>query len=324
MANLDNAKEIGFGVVSANNISTHAPQQITKSATAPATPASGDFWYDETDFAFKFYDGSQWQLIKSAFAATGGVITESNGYRYHTFTSSGTFQVTKGSSDVEVLLVGGGGSAGWGASNCWGPGGGGAGGYVAFATPVAAISYPIVIGAGGTAASSRVYGNSGSSTTAFGQTAVGGGTGGFDLSPGYNGYSGGSGGGACWTGTAGSGTTGQGYPGGTAGKNDNGNTGGGGGGAGGAGASTGGFTANPGHGGDGLQWLDGNYYAGGGGGGYYQTYVATSGGLGGGANSNTSTGIAGTANTGGGGGAGHNGSSSAHGGSGIVIIRYPI
>ena len=44
--------------------------------------------------------------------ATGGTITESGGYRIHTFTSSGDFVVSGGSLDVEYLLVAGGGG-GW-------------------------------------------------------------------------------------------------------------------------------------------------------------------------------------------------------------------
>jgi len=66
MANLDNAKEIGFGVVSANNISTHAPQQITYSSTPPSSPSNGEMWFDTADLSFKFYDGGSWQIIKQA------------------------------------------------------------------------------------------------------------------------------------------------------------------------------------------------------------------------------------------------------------------
>lgn len=42
--------------------------------------------------------------------ATGGTITELNGYRIHAFTSSGTLSVT-GSGNVEYLVVAGGGVA---------------------------------------------------------------------------------------------------------------------------------------------------------------------------------------------------------------------
>jgi hypothetical protein len=44
-----------------------------------------------------------------SFSATGGTITTAAGKTIHTFTSSGTFTVTSGSSDVEYLVVAGGG-----------------------------------------------------------------------------------------------------------------------------------------------------------------------------------------------------------------------
>jgi hypothetical protein len=84
------------------------------------------------------------------------------------------------------------------------------------------------------------------------------------------------------------------------------------------------------NGGDGLKWLDGNYYAGGGGGGIrgQVTYVGL-GGLGGGGNGGWEFAYpsGGIANTGGGGGGGgqFGGPSSvagANGGTGIVKIRY--
>ena len=69
----------------------------------------------------------------AAFNATGGTITTSGGYKIHTFTSTGTFAVTTGGADVEVLMVSGGGS-GAGYSHPWSPqnvaGGGGGGGCV--------------------------------------------------------------------------------------------------------------------------------------------------------------------------------------------------
>ncbi len=45
-------------------------------------------------------------------SATGGTITESGGYRIHTFTSSGDFVVSGGSLNVEYLIVAGGGGGG--------------------------------------------------------------------------------------------------------------------------------------------------------------------------------------------------------------------
>ena len=81
-------------------------------------------------------------------------------------------------------------------------------------------------------------------------------------------------------------------------------------------------------GGNGLAWLDGNYYAGGGGAGVNNLNPGV-GGLGGGGtggnNSPVTNPTTGSKNTGGGGGGAYKGESiiGANGGDGIVIIRYP-
>ena len=62
----------------------------------------------------------------TAMVATGGSIATSGDFKVHTFTSSGTFEVTTLGSvttDVEYLVIAGGGASGLG-------GGGGAGGYL--------------------------------------------------------------------------------------------------------------------------------------------------------------------------------------------------
>ena len=59
--------------------------------------------------------------------ATGGTVTTSGDYKIHTFTSSGTFQVTEVGDVgvVEVLLIAGGGGTGATSSADGGAGGGG-------------------------------------------------------------------------------------------------------------------------------------------------------------------------------------------------------
>lgn len=257
------------------------------------------------------------------FTATGGTVTEVNGYKYHTFTSSGTFTVTEGSNSVDYLVVAGGGGGSVDSYNDRASGGGGAGGYLSGTVEVdeTTANYSITIGGGGSggihSSGSAVRGTNGSNTTAFGLTAIGGGAGaGHSSASPYNfpAYSGGSGGGSNHdTTTYGTGTVGQG------------NRGGG---------------QNQMQGGVGLQWLNGQYYAGGGagsassgnyyaggGGGAGGQGVGGSfnGGLGGGGNSGQSTGsvtgTSGAANTGGGGGASRE-TTAGSGGSGIVIVRY--
>ena len=67
--------------------------------------------------------------------ATGGTITTDGDYKVHTFTSSGTFEVTcvgGTESDIQYLVVAGGGGGGHGSSGTtrWHESaGGGAGGY---------------------------------------------------------------------------------------------------------------------------------------------------------------------------------------------------
>ena len=270
--------------------------------------------------------------------ATGGSISYDGDYVVHTFTTSGTFEITAGEGEVEYLVIAGGGGGG---SN---GGGGGAGGYrssvsgessgggASAETPLTmgVGTYTVTIGNGGAGGTSGGNGSDGNDSVFHSITSVGGGGAGSDLVS-RDGHSGGSGGGAGVgggaSGTGGAGTTDQGYAGGdksTSGPNYG---GGGGGGAAAVGAN------------------GGNTFGGNGGAGVYSSITGTSiaraggggsgaeggtnglGGVGGGGNgtSNSSVGGAGTANYGGGGGG--SGYSSGYvaggaGGSGIVIVRY--
>ena len=119
------------------------------------------------------------------FSATGGSeYVPGNGYKYHVFTSSGTFVVSSG-GDIEVLIVAGGGSAGPGYNA--GAGGGGVVHHAQFA--VTAQTYPVTVGSG--AAPQNANGNN---SSFGGMSAVGGGGGGKYSST--NADPGGSGGGA--------------------------------------------------------------------------------------------------------------------------------
>jgi hypothetical protein len=122
--------------------------------------------------AFRYGGVTLWTKA-SAFAATGGTVTTSGGYKYHTFTSTGTLTVTLGTrSDVEMLLVGGGASGG-----SFRAGGGGAGEVRTFTTrTLSPGDYSIIVGAGGATVSSGV-GNSGGDSSALGLTSTGGGGG---------------------------------------------------------------------------------------------------------------------------------------------------
>ncbi len=291
----------------------------------------------------------------SAFiTATGGTITTSGDYKIHTFTGSGCFALTAGTSapnnKVSYVVV----AAGGGSPYQQG-GGGGAGGFregkcssdpyadspldAGTAITVTSQTYPITVGAGGAGGTS---GNSNTSapgtvSTFSTITSTGGGNG-APSGPYPGGAPGGSGGGAGEN-QASPGSTGnqppvsppQGNPGGS-GNTGTGNAGGGGG----AGA-VGGNSVGPtgGAGGNGIATsITGSPVTragGGGGGGYPSTNgPGGAGGSGGGGTAGNglstgggTSGGAGTANTGGGGGGGSwPTTTGGSGGSGVVILRY--
>lgn len=279
-------------------------------------------------------------ITPTNITVSGGTQYSDSTYYYRKFTGNGTLAVNNGTLNMDVLVVGGGGSSGNGTNVC---AGGGAGGLVyETSKSISAGSYSVTIGAGGAAGSSF---DRGLDTTIFNITAVGGGRGGNESVAAQNG---GSGGGAVWsnatTQTPGSSTQNSTYSG-------FGNRGGyaaasgvyGSGGGGGAGAVGGDGGSNGGAGGIGKYYDDFGsvtssghfinshyYFAGGGGGGAWVAGNADAqGGYGGGGkgsfNGGSSTAATGgTANTGGGGGGPGVGAtnSATNGGSGIVIVRY--
>jgi hypothetical protein len=261
----------------------------------------------------------------------------------------------------DYLIVAGGGSGG---SYVGGGGGGGgviSGTIVPSATTYPIVVGNGAAAVGSTTASLVIQGLRGGNSSAFGQTAIGGGGGGTYAEG--AGLSGGSGGGAGGfqnsTGGGGAGTAGQGFAGGNTqgGRPRSFTGGGGGGGAAGTGETSSNGLNRGGDGGAGVASaiLGTNFFFGGGGGGGNYTDGARPGnggiGGGGGGSSNTANvsgigggstwtavaggngspngdpnnnGGAGAPNTGGGGGGiGHHGLSGP-GGSGVVIIRYPI
>lgn len=267
-------------------------------------------------------------------------------YVIHKFTTTGTSSFTppSGITEVDVLVVGGGGA---GIENLSysgaGGSGGGAGGYV-YKTNfnISSLGSPITVevGAGGLKRANpngTGVSNSGEDSNFGTITALGGG--GASMN-GQNGNTqaldGGSGGGSRDVGNAGSGlqpsqpapSDGLGNDGGNTPTASLGTGAGGGGGAGSAGLDGGG--PSDGFGGDGGAGVQNNidgtnsFYAGGGGGGGSQSSAIGLGGSGvGGNGANDSTPATdGQPNTGGGGGGGNNTNIAGDGGSGIVIVRY--
>lgn len=258
--------------------------------------------------------GSQWTYnlpgcLPSPFTpgCHGGELNSSSYY-----SGGGAGIVVSGSIEtltIEYAIIGGGGGGSTFENNPPnlndGAGGGGAGGMVtgSFILQPAVRTYPIVVGAGGLKGTisgvggAIANGSNGSGSSAFGVSTTGG-EGGVAVIGG-NTVGGNSGTGSWGNTTQYLGATG--LAAGGAGVTQNGNTG-----------SYGPTTPerSGGKGGDGLQWVNGTYYAGGGAGAYSvggEIYVGTSG--------------LGQGNFGGG-GQGSRGNSNNNGVSGSVIVRY--
>jgi len=303
-----------LGIGSGGDIAfTNSDLQYGTTAQRPVL-GIGDraIYFNTTLQVFEWWNGTFW-MTSSATRRSDEII--------QTFTSSQTFTVPAGITNIaEVLVVGGGGGGGF---YYGGGGGGGGGGGVLYqlnyaVTPGAGIT--VTIGAGGAARTSALQGGDGG-TSVFGSlSAIGGGGGGCGGSP-QAGRAGGSGGGGGNTTAGGAGTALQG----SSGGNSTTYSGGGGGGAGQTGAiGSDAASGTGGAGGIGRELSISGvplFYGGGGGGAGGAVGGAGSGTSGGGGNGGGGAGLDGTANTGGGGGGGQSTTSGA-GGSGIVIIKY--
>ena len=359
LSQVANTTETDFDSITSNNltIESNLTLPVGNTAQRPVNPVAGMIRYNTDEGYIEYYnaDFDEWVASNERVGinATGGTITEitDNGvnYRVHTFTSSGTFDVTFApeNAEVEYLVVAGGGG-GHGSFQSPGGGGGGAGGLLDGSVQITSQSYSIFVGAGGgfgrgDGASVSFRPTSGANSSALGLVAVGGGYGG-----GYEDFSsggGGSSGGEAYAGGLGSPVQNQGNSGGSADQQLP-QSSAGGGGAGNVGEDSLGDGSTAGAGGDGIQSTingDSKYYAGGGAGGagaLQSSSDRAQGGLGGGGDGGIGgdrtvaelTGQSAAVNTGGGGG-GAGGPDGAQdqteqdggsGGSGIVIIRYPI
>jgi len=251
--------------------------------------------------------------------------------------------IVKTPTVVDYMLLGGGGSGGCQQNDAC-AGGGGAGGLISGNTIINSGSYNTVVGEGGVGKTTTGYGNNGNDSTilSLGLIAIGGGGGGYH---GYDGKNGGCGGGA-----GSRFETGLYYNPGIGSQGKNGGTGSSAAGGGGGLTSNGGnsryYSSVQGYGGNGGSgssfndiWpeISGtdlgfsfNRFGGGGGGTGYRNRHGS--GVDGGTNGvYRATGINALPNTGAGSGGGHGvakgqlpAGKSGNGGSGFVIIRFPI
>ena len=331
-----NLHVVGDALITGNVAVTGTGSLTNPSGTTaqrPGTGVAGMVRFNIDTTRMEYYDGTQWVGI-GGISATGGTITEVNGYRIHTFTTDSTFTVVSGGSSSEYLVVAGGG----GAPGRDVGGGGGGGGVKSGNSTFIAGSYSISVGVGGSGkydSISDLTGMKGGNSSIGALVVSTGGGGGrahhADLpNSEYNGGSGGGGSGITYI-TSGTGISEQGSDGGDGIYYVDNATyygGGGGGGAGGVGANA----LSGRHGGIGIQSaISGTnvYYGGGGGGAGHRSSgngTQGNGGSGGGGpcnQSSTTSDRNGTDGLGGGGGASRNtGLTGGDGGDGIVIIRY--
>ena len=353
------------GTFATNNLTiarnVHNIQGVANNSLITTNRASVVLVYVDVTRGWEFVEESNVADLQGPtfITATGGTITTSGNFKIHSFTGDGCFVVSSlgnpigGGSNVDYLVVAGGGSGG--SSNSGVSGGGGAGGYRttfpspgcnAGSFPITATTFPVTVGAGGTAApgAARNVGVPGSPSIFSTITSAGGGGGGTYGNPGPNGpgRSGGSGGGGGESGGFGPTTGGtgnspptsppQGNNGGTSPSGVYAGAGGGGASAVGTNVTNTYFGVSGGAGS--ANSISGSpvNYAGGGGGGSGQcspSAPAAAGGIGGGGAGGTSpsdfrNGVSGTVNTGGGGGGSSSagGATGGNGGSGVVVIRY--
>jgi hypothetical protein len=239
------------------------------------------------------WSGTATGTPSAAPTVTGGTIsTPGDGYKYHTFTSSGTLAISGGSLTCDVLVVGAGGSGG---KNFGGGGGGGGGVLYQTSQSITEGSHAVTV-----AGTASVGSSGGSSSIGALYSATGGALGrGRDFGDSFGGSSGGVSGVPTSTSNV------SGNAGGAGVSAEEADGGGGGGGAGGAGGN--GAPGSRGAAGAGRTVFGSTYGAGG------------IGGVNGGGATN------GSANTGQGGSGGSDGFSNngrGTGGSGIVIVRY--
>jgi hypothetical protein len=126
--------------------------------------------------------GAKWRPVVASGGTESTITVNGIQFRVHRFTTTGSsnFIVSDAGTDrtVEALIVGAGGAGGYG------HGGGGGGGAVLHRTNqtvVAGTTYPLSVGASGTA-TSNASNNQGGNSTGFGVTATGGGQGANEVS----------------------------------------------------------------------------------------------------------------------------------------------
>ncbi|CAB4139432.1 hypothetical protein UFOVP340_38 [uncultured Caudovirales phage] len=161
------------GGTAAFNATTAIKIPVGTTGERPGTPVAGQLRYNSTLDQAEVYSGTEWKAVGgSPFDASGGTVTTVDGFRIHTFTTSGTFTpALNRDGKIEYLIVGAGG-----AGVLWEKGGGGGGGNVLTGflnIPKNQAPMPVVVGVGsaghGTASSfASITANGGRTSTGSG------------------------------------------------------------------------------------------------------------------------------------------------------------
>ena len=74
---------------------------------AGVSTATGAVVYNTTDGVVQVYNGTSWDQLSNTFQATGGTedTTSRSGYKVHTFTGPGSFEIQSGSEELEYLVI---------------------------------------------------------------------------------------------------------------------------------------------------------------------------------------------------------------------------
>ena len=124
-----------------------------------------------------------------AYATGGTIIDGGDGYIYHIFTGTGTFEANRPPAAIDsvdyLIVAGGGGSLAPASPQAPLVGGGGGGGMVIGFTTVSVGPYPITVGGGGPSGPTPAASGKNGSPSTFGPiTATGGGGGAATFGPG--------------------------------------------------------------------------------------------------------------------------------------------
>jgi len=145
-------KSINFGSTQKAFIQGHSVgvgTTTTAGRNAGLGTAAGTIVFNSESLQLQVYNGDAWEKITGdPITATGGSAspTSRSGFVVHTFTGSGSFQVTAGRGDVEYVIYGGGA----GGAGHAGGGGGGAGGVMSGTIPALGPgTYTVTVGGGG-------------------------------------------------------------------------------------------------------------------------------------------------------------------------------